>query len=165
MSLLSSSKGSFDISTENKNSLQCIIQGRATGKLAGGNLSLVAGLLGTKYQVDFSNKLAFLEDIGEAPYRIDRMLTHLLLSGSLQKASGIILGDFTDCDIDNNQITSENSLSLIEVFKDRLGHLKIPIISGFSFGHIKNQAVFPIGIDAEIDTSSKSIKLLEPAVY
>jgi len=162
--ILTLQENEFLIYPENEKTVETITHGKATGKLVGGNLSLITTLLGTKFQIDFNNKLVFLEDIGEAPYRIDRMLTQLLLSGCLQNAAGIILGDFKDCDINNNDITNKNSLSLDEVFKDRLGHLKIPIIKGFSFGHVKNQAIFPIGIEAEIDTSKSGIKLLESPV-
>jgi len=162
--ILTLQENEFLIYPESEKSVETITHGKATGKLAGGNLCLVTTMLGTKFQIDFNNKIVFLEDIGEAPYRIDRMLTQLLLSGCLQNASGIILGDFKDCDINNNDITNKNSLSLDEVFKDRLGHLKIPIIKGFSFGHVKNQVIFPIGIEAEIDTSKSGIKLLESPV-
>ncbi len=139
-------------------------KGKAEGKLIGGNLALLASLMGTPYEPDFENKIVFIEDIDEAPYRIDRMLTQLLLSGKLQKAAGIVLGVFNACDLDRENLSSENSLSLKEVIKDRLSNLSIPIIYGFSFGHIQNQAIFPIGINAEIDTDSFTIRLLEPTV-
>jgi len=143
--------------------LNKITEGRAKGQLVGGNLSIITSLLATPFELDFTNKIVFLEDIGEPPYKIDRMLTQLLLSGNFQMAVGIILGKFTNCDIDQKEITSENSLSLNDVFVDRLKGLNIPIIKDFSFGHIKDQAIFPIGIEAEIDTNNKSIKLLEGA--
>lgn len=141
--------------------LKIITNGEAMGQLVGGNLAMINSLLGTSFEIDFANKIAFFEDVNEAPYKIDRMLTQLLLSGSLQKASGIVLGNFKGCDINNDDITNKNSLSLDEVFNDRLGDLGIPVVSGFSFGHVKDQAIFPIGIKAELDTASTSIKLLE----
>jgi muramoyltetrapeptide carboxypeptidase len=159
--ILTSFENEFIIYPEDKNSFETILPGKAKGKLVGGNLSLVTTMIGTKYQPNFDKNIVFLEDIGEAPYRIDRMLTQLLLNGCLQKASGIILGEFTDCDINNKDITDKNSLSLKEVFNDRLGNLQIPIISGFSFGHVKNQAIFPVGIEAELDTSIAGMRLLE----
>lgn len=138
--------------------------GKATGKLIGGNLALLASLMGTPYEPDFENKIVFIEDIDEAPYRIDRMLTQLLLSGKLQKAAGIVLGVFNACDLDKDKLNPENSLSLKEVISDRLSSLSLPIMYGFSFGHIQNQAIFPVGINAEMDTDSFTLKLLEPAV-
>ncbi len=147
--------------TSKEEKLEFLNHGRAKGKLVGGNLAIVNSLIGTGFDIDFTEKIVFLEDVGEAPYKIDRMLTQLALSGKLDKASGIVLGKFDGCDIDNKEITKENSLSLNEVFNDRLGHLNIPVINGFSFGHIKDQAIFPIGIEAEIDSSQNGIKLLE----
>lgn len=135
--------------------------GTARGKLVGGNLALINSLLGTPYQIDFTDKIVFLEDIGEAPYKIDRMLTQLLLTGQLEKAAGIVLGEFYKCDIDNDEITHENSLSLKYVLEDRLKGLNIPILGNFSFGHIKDQAIFPIGLEAELNTDYPEVKLCE----
>ena len=135
--------------------------GEAKGCLVGGNLAIVNSLIGTNYDIDFTNKIVFLEDVAEPPYKIDRMLTQLLLAGKLEQAAGIVLGEFRGCDIDDNEITRENSLSLNEVLTDRLGHLKIPIVKNFSFGHVKDQAIFPIGIEAEISLNINGIRLLE----
>lgn len=141
-----------------------IENGIAKGELAGGNLALIVALMGTPFEIDIEGKLLFIEDIGEAPYKVDRMLTQLILSGKLQKARGIVLGVFNDCDFNNDDITAENSLSLREVLDDRLSGLNIPVLYGFSFGHIANQAIFPIGIEAELNTQKKTIKLLEKVV-
>ena len=102
----------------------------------------------------------FLEDIGEKPYRLDRMLTQLLLAGKLQDAAGIVLGVFSDCQVGAN----DNSLSLREMMEDRLMNLGIPVIYGMSFGHIGNNFTLPIGITAELNTSNKTLTLLENAV-
>ena len=88
------------------------------------------------------------------------MLTQLLQSTNLHKASGIILGVFEDCQAKE----SDRSLSLMECFEDRLGGLNIPIIYGLSFGHIKNHFTIPVGIEAEMNTSTRSLKLLESTV-
>ena len=150
-----------EIYTAQPTLLEVLNKGKAKGQLVGGNLAIINSLLATPFELDFTNKIVFLEDVGETPYKIDRMLTQLLLSGNLQKAAGIILGTFKNCDIDQEEITPENSLSLIQVFEDKLKSLDIPVISNFSFGHIKDQAIFPIGIEAEIDTTRNSIRLLE----
>ena len=120
--------------------------------------------MGTPYEIDIEGKLLFIEDIGEAPYKVDRMLSQLRLSGKLKRAKGIVLGVFNDCDLNNDDITAENSLSLREVLDDRLSDLNIPVMYGFSFGHIANQAIFPVGIRAELNTQKKTIKLLEKVV-
>ena len=134
--------------------------GKATGKLTGGNLTLLSSLVGTDYKLKAKGKLVFIEDIGEKPYRIDRMLTQLLQGTDLEKAAGIFLGVFEDCQANED----ERSLSLMETFQDRLGHLDIPIIYGLSFGHIKNHFTIPMGIEAELDTKLKSLTLLDSSV-
>jgi len=138
-----------------------INKGNAIGKLVGGNLSIITSLLSTNYEINFTDKIVFIEEIEEAPYKIDRMFTQLLLSEKLQKAKAIILGSFNNCDFNNNDISEKNSLSLHEVFIDRLKPLDIPIISNFSFGHINSQAIFPIGVNVEINTDNMFLKLLE----
>lgn len=134
--------------------------GTATGQLVGGNLTLVTSLIGTPYELDTKDKLVFLEDIGEKPYRIDRMLTQLLLAGKLQDAAGIVLGVFSDCQADTN----DTSLSLRETMEDRLTDLGIPVMYGMSFGHIGNNFTLPMGINAELNTVNKTLTLLENAV-
>jgi muramoyltetrapeptide carboxypeptidase len=139
---------------------QVITAGKARGKLIGGNLSLLSAAAGTPYFMDVCDKIVFIEDIDERPYRIDRMLVQLLQSLDLRKARAVALGIFDDC----NPKEGENSLSLIECLQDLLGGLGIPVIYGLSFGHIKAQCTIPYGIEAELDTDSKTLTLLETAV-
>ena len=129
------------------------------GELAGGNLSLLAAMAGTPYAVDFKNKIAFIEDIGEKPYRIDRMLTQLRQACNLNKACGIALGDFTNCDSDE-----PNSLSLKETLLDRLNFRNIPVGYRFPFGHTDDHCTLPIGVKVELEANMMEIKLLESAV-
>lgn len=158
--LMNSSKNHKIEAADNKH-IDIISKGKCQGQLIGGNLSILNSLLSTPFEPHFDNKILFIEEVNEAPYKIDRMLTQLLLSAKIQKVSGIILGQFKGCDIDNEDITSENSLSLRAVFEDRLSQLNVPVISGFSFGHIAEQALFPIGIKASFDTDVVGIELLE----
>ena len=109
---------------------ETINMGKATGELFGGNLSLLVALSGTAYDNDLKNKIVFIEDLGEKPRRVDRMLTQLRQANNLKQANGIILGEFVDCDPSEG----DNSLSLIEVLKDRLAGLNIPIVYNFPFG-------------------------------
>ena len=146
-----------DLEEDNSYRTKVIRPGKARGELTGGNLSLLSAMAGTKFKWKVKNKIVFLEDIGEKPYRIDRMLTQLLQSTKLHKAAGIILGVFEDCEPKEG----DRSLSLIECLEDRLGHLNIPIIYGLSFGHIKNHFTIPMGIEAEMDTETRSLNLLE----
>jgi muramoyltetrapeptide carboxypeptidase len=140
-----------------------IRSGKARGKLAGGNLSIVVSMIGTSYDIDTDEKIIFLEEIGEEPYRIDRMLTQMLQAGKFEKAAGIILGVFKNCEPKENDSDIQNSFSLSEVLFDRLYNLKIPVIYGLSFGHIKNKITLPVGITAEMNTADQTLTLLEPA--
>lgn len=141
-----------------------IAKGKAEGELIGGNLSISASLLGTPYDVDYKNKILYLEDIGEEPYRIDRMLTELLLAGKLDEVNGIVLGVFIDCEVKKHKPSFSESLTLKEVFIDRLAGLGVPVIHGLSFGHISNKFTLPFGNKAELDTEKQTITMLESSV-
>ncbi len=149
-----------DDSTDKAYHSKVLRSGKAKGELTGGNLTLLAAAMGTDFQPKFKNKLVFIEDIGERPYRLDRMFTQLLQSSDLHKAGGILLGVFEGCEAKEN----DRSLSLMEMFKDRLGHLEMPIIYGLSFGHIKNHMTLPVGIEAKMDTDKRTVTLLEKGV-
>jgi muramoyltetrapeptide carboxypeptidase len=138
-----------------------INNGIAEGRLFGGNLSLMVTLVGTPYNIDFTGKIVFIEEIGEEPYRIDRMLTQLLLAGNLHKAAGIAIGVFKNC---QSKESEGNSLTLKEVLFDRLQLLKIPTIYGLRFGHMVDNAMIPVGIKARLDVEKGMLTLLERAV-
>ena len=139
---------------------EVITKGKTRGKLIGGNLSLLSALAGTPFGLkNLKGKIFFIEDVGEQPYRIDRMLTQLRQSVDLRQLAGIALGIFEDC----NPKTTDTQ-SLIEVIKDRLGDLGIPVIYGLSFGHIRDQFTLPIGIEAELDTENATMIFLETGV-
>ena len=133
--------------------------GKAKGVLTGGNLALLAALAGTSYLPSFRHKIVFIEDIGEQPYRIDRMLTQLLMATDLKLAAGIALGVFNDC-----QPKGDASLSLRDTLQDRLGDLGIPVQYGIPFGHVSHMATLPYGIEAELNTDTQTLQLLEKAV-
>lgn len=137
-----------------------INEGSARGMLTGGNLSLISSLVGTPYACEMKGKIVFLEEIEERPYRIDRMLTQLLLSGDLQQAAAIVLGVFDKCEADPNS----DSLSLREMLTDRLGKLRIPVVYGFPFGHVQLQCVLPYGVEADLNTDDLSLTLLDTGV-
>jgi muramoyltetrapeptide carboxypeptidase len=143
---------------DKSNRLTYITGGVANGRLMGGNLTLISILMGTEFEPDFRGRIVFLEDVHEAPYRIDRMLTQLRLAGKLQQAAGIVFGKFTDTDTDGN------TFSIEEVLRDRTGDLGIPVVRGMMIGHVSQQTVVPIGIEAELDGDAGTLRLLEPAV-
>lgn len=162
--VIESSEEDFLKSTEKTEySRYTITSGNVTGQLIGGNLTIITSLIGTDYQLDFTNKIVFLEDVGEEPYRIDRMLTQLIEAGQLQKAAGIAFGIFQDCE--KSDITyAPNSFLLKEVIDERIKPLNIPAVYGLSFGHNKNNFTIPIGVKAKLDADAKTIELLETAV-
>lgn len=127
-----------------------------TGTLVGGNLSLIASTIGTPYEVNFKNSLLLLEDIGEVPYAIDRMLSQLVNSNKLTSCKGILLGHFTDCSLNDYS----NSLKLNEVFDDILKPLNIPIIRNFPCGHSYPNLTLPIGSKAIFDSKTKVLKFI-----
>ena len=136
------------------------ISGRATGKLAGGNLTLLAAMCGTPFQLDVKDKLLLLEDVGEAPYRIDRMLVQLDQACDLSSAAGIALGEFVDCEA----APGDNSLTLAETLANRLSGLGIPVAGQFPFGHGDRNVSLPIGVVATLDADEGSLTLIEAAV-
>jgi muramoyltetrapeptide carboxypeptidase len=134
--------------------------GTATGPLIGGNLSLISALAGTPYAADFRGSLLFIEEVNEEPYRIDRWMTQLDLAVGLDKAAGVMVGICENCGPQG----SGSSLSLDETFDVHLQPLHVPAVTGYSFGHIRNQFTIPVGVRATLDTERQTLTLLEPAV-
>ncbi|HEY1149526.1 MAG TPA: LD-carboxypeptidase [Pseudoduganella sp.] len=140
--------------------LRTVVPGVAEGPLIGGNMCLVSALAGTPYAGDFRKGILFLEEVNEAPYRIDRMMMQLHLSLGLQNASAIMLGICENCGPQDSDI----SLTLDETTDQHLKPLHIPAVTGYSFGHIRNQFTIPMGIRARLDTERQTVTLLEAAV-
>lgn len=126
----------------------CINAGECEGELVGGNLSIICGLLGTPYSLDFTGKILLIEDINEPLYKIDRMLTQLRLAGVFNKVCGILAGEFTG--------TEANEL-LKEFFAD----IKIPVGYGFPCGHNEVKATLPIGARYSFNSKDFKLELLE----
>ena len=137
--------------------LEIINDGIASGQLIGGNLSLVCSSLGTKYEINTKNKILFLEEVDETPYKVDRMLLQLKQSGKFKDATGIILGAFTDCIASSNK----KSLSLEEVFNEIILPLKKPTISNLVCGHCLPTLTLPLGEKVLLDANNKKVKILE----
>jgi muramoyltetrapeptide carboxypeptidase len=128
--------------------------GKAFGPVLGGNLTSLCHLMGTPYEPSFEGRLLFLEDRGEAPYRIDRMLTQLKLGHHLQALSGVILGSFEDCGkLDD----------VHQVVKNAFGNTDIPILAGFDIGHSAENLTVPIGVQAELNAEEGTLRFKGPA--
>jgi len=141
-----------------------IADGKAEGELVGGNLSIVVSLIGTEYDFDFSDKIVFLEEFLEEPYRVDRMLTQLIQAGKFENAAGIALGVFKMCEPNKTNPAFSDSFTLMEVLIDRLRNLGVPVIYGLSFGHVSDKFTLPFGGKAELNTETMQLKLIESAV-
>jgi muramoyltetrapeptide carboxypeptidase len=145
---------------EKTNRITCLSPGKARGRLLGGNLSLVAHLIGTPYMPDLTGAILFLEDVSEATYSIDRMLTQLWLAGSLQKVAGIAFGKFSEPP--SSEWIQDRLIE--DVLAERARVLGIPAVSGLMIGHIDDQTTVPIGCMAELDANTGSLRLLETPV-
>lgn len=131
-----------------------IHSGSKTGRVCGGNLTTLCHLLGTPFEPGYTDHILFLEDRGEAPYRIDRMLSQMKLAGCFQGLAGLILGDFVDCGAPQD---------IIKIFKDLFQDTAIPILAGFESGHRKQNITLPLGLDATLDADNHSLSYLQPA--
>ncbi|MDB5072430.1 MAG: LD-carboxypeptidase [Candidatus Eremiobacteraeota bacterium] len=136
--------------------------GRARARLVGGNLSMVAALSGTPYAVACAGNILMLEDVKEAPYRIDRMLTQLTLSGDLASVAGIALGSFRDCI--PREGDDQPSWTIDETLRDRLVPLKKPMITRVLAGHIEDQWTLPLGMIVSFDGDAGTMTIDESAV-
>lgn len=137
-------------------------RGIACGKLIGGNLTLIASLMGTPFEPDFRDAIVFMEDIGEAPYRIDRMLSTLRLAGKLDQANGFILGRFTRRDSED---TKDEKTTIDEVLEDYFASRRVPIIRDFPVGHVVDNLTLPFGVPCKLDADTTTLTILhEPVV-
>ena len=147
-----SSEGPIELSLANGTSIK---KGKAKGRLFGGNLSLISSLVGTGFLPPLDGEILFIEERGEPLYRIDRMLTHLRLSGLLGGVAGLIIGEFKDCD---------DTASLVRLLKDRTSDLDFPILSGLPVGHGIENITLPIGLSVEINTETMMIHIPNPVI-
>lgn len=146
------------------NTVKTLRRGVARGQLIGGNLSLLCTVIGTPWQPSFKGRILFLEDVGELPYRFDRMLTHLLNAGLLQQLGGIAIGLNADCEDPKAAIAKEYRQTLDDVLRERLLPLKIPVVSGLPFGHVPCNATLPVGIKATLDATRGTLRAEESCV-
>jgi len=125
--------------------------GKASGVLTGGNLATLCHLMGTDFAPDFSDKIVLLEDVNEAPYRIDRMLTQMRMAGCFENVAGIVLGSFEDCGEDEE---------IVEVFEDVFSGFHGPIIGGFPIGHGTRNLAITVGVNVELAADDATLKFM-----
>ena len=131
--------------------------GRASGRLAGGNLALLAALAGTRWAPRFDGAVLLLEDVNEAVYRMDRMLVQLRLAGMLDGVRAIVFGQCTDCPEDSG----DGRRTLDDVLAETADALRVPCLAGIPLGHVEDQWTFPLGMDAEVDADGGTVHVLE----
>jgi len=135
--------------------------GCAEGLLVGGNLSLIAGTIGTPYEINTKDRILFIEEIGERTYCVDRMLTQLRLAGKFEDCAGVVFGDFNDCPVEY----PEFGLTLEEVIRDVAAPCGKPIFTGLQAGHVSPKLTLPLGTCCRMDADSCTLEVLEAAVH
>ena len=135
-----------------------LVAGQAEGELVGGNLALLAALCGTPWQPSARGRLLFIEDVGEAGYRVDRLLRQLQLAGVLDGVAGLAGGRFTECG------TAEDTVEVAATLREFAAELGVPAVLGFPIGHEPDNWTLPLGVRAWLDADAGSLSLLEPAV-
>jgi muramoyltetrapeptide carboxypeptidase len=135
--------------------------GRAIGRLIGGNLSVFHALMGTPFEIETDGRILFIEDVGEAPYRVDRMLSTLRLAGKFDHLAGAVLGHFTRRE---GEDTSGETTTIDDVLREYFSKLGVPVLMHFPVGHVPYNATLPVGGLAELDADQQSLRILENPV-
>jgi muramoyltetrapeptide carboxypeptidase len=133
--------------------------GQAEGTLLGGCLSLVACQLGSDFMPDFRNAILFIEDVGESSYKIDRYLAQLRQAGILDEVSGVILGEFIDCDPEPDDT---DSFPVRDILLDYFGSASVPVVESFPYGHGMKKIAMPLGVQVAIDTKKSNLIFTNP---
>ncbi len=144
--------------------VRTIKPGKAEGKLIGGNLSLITALMGTPYEIETKDKILVIEDVGEEPFRIDRMLTQLKLAKKLQSSKGVVFGECSGCNFDGLQSSRVWDFTYGEVIDRIFDDIDIPVFTGLTVGHTADQATLPFGVSAVLDADNCNINILESAL-
>jgi muramoyltetrapeptide carboxypeptidase len=147
-----------------KRTVSILRRGRVSGALVGGNISLLCATLGTPYLPAFKGRILFLEDMDEAPFRFDRMLTQLLNAGLLQQVAGVAIGINKNCKDRKARKAGEYRQTLEDVLAERLLPLRVPVVVGLPFGHVPWNATLPVGIRATLDARQGDLLIEERAV-
>ena len=137
------------------------VGGQAEGPLLVANLTVATHLLGTPHLPDLDGAILVLEDVGEAPYRIERMLTHWRLCGALQRLGGIGFGSFEGCDDPQDTDGDTPRFSLEQVLRERTADLGIPVLAGLPVGHGTVNAALPLGVRARLDGDRGRLSLID----
>ena len=153
--------GGAEVEAETGRPARTVTGGRATGRLLGGNLTILSTLMGTGWLPEMKGAVLFLEDVNEAEYRIDRMFQQLKLAGVLDGLAGVIFGQCTSC---ATTAPDYAGFTLDQLIDHYLAPLGVPAVAGFNTGHVANQLSLPSGARVELDADARTVKALEPVV-
>jgi muramoyltetrapeptide carboxypeptidase len=142
-------------------SVHTMVGGKGRGRLIGGNLSVMHAMMGTPFEIQTDGKILFIEDVGEAPYRVDRMLQTLRSAGKFNHVAGVILGQFTAREEESSW---DDDASIDDVLHDFFGEFKVPVLTHFPIGHVRYNATLPVGAMAELDADAQTLRVLENPV-
>jgi muramoyltetrapeptide carboxypeptidase len=145
---------------QRQNRIATITPGTARGRLVGGNLTVLSTIIGSGYLADFRDAVLFVEDVGEAPYRIDRMFQQMTLAGLLRQVKAVVWGTCSECDPGEGF----GSFTVEDVLMQHLKPLGVPAWHGAMIGHVTKQFTLPFGADVEVDATKGTIRMIEPAV-
>ena len=161
---------SYSIKAPKSRPIATLKKGVSTADIIGGNLSILTSLVGTPYDVSFKDKIVLIEDVGEEPYRIDRMFSQLFLAKKFEGVKGIVFGQFSNCFAKRSMSITHNGVrgtfvwpkiedfnTVNHVINDWFGNFSIPIITNFPIGHASNNATFPFGGRATLNTDCQSL--------
>ena len=164
------SNKSYTIQASKNQPIEVLKKGIATAEMVGGNLSLMVSLIGTPYDVSFRDKIVFIEDVGEEPYRIDRMFSQLFLAKKFEGVKGIIFGQFSNCFAKQSERITHKGVSGLfvsrkvedfntvrHVINDWFGNFSIPILTNFPIGHVPDNATVPFGGLVTLNTNRQSL--------
>ena len=140
---------------ESISKLEVLSEGVAIAEIVGGNLSLLANGIGTKFEIETNGKILLIEDINEEPYRVDCMLNQLRQANKLDALAGVVIGDFADAGPKGDK----PSLTLEEVLDDYFKNRPYPVVKGFKIGHCQPHFAIPLGVEAELDATNKVLRL------
>jgi muramoyltetrapeptide carboxypeptidase len=154
----------YESNLQTSNRVWTLREGIAEGRLTGGNLTLIISTLGTPWEIDTKDRILFIEEIGEEPYDLDRMLNHLKQAGKFDHCRGVFFDGLNAIEPSSYRPAFNSTLSVEDIISDVFRDYDFPVCLGISIGHIKDKPTLPIGIAAQLDAGAGRIRITEPAV-
>jgi muramoyltetrapeptide carboxypeptidase len=134
------------------------------GQLVGGNITMIQTTLGTDFEIDTKGKIVLLEEVGESSYSIERSLDHLFSAGKFEECAGIAFGEFTDIGREPVKNAKDSNPSVYEILVKKFKHAAYPVLLGYNFSHGIYNLTLPIGGTAKIDSTNRTLEIIERLV-